>query len=58
MRGPCVMLVMVCAEKKGTITPGRGQEDPNSGNTGSFFKAGGAAQADMVSARKAMGSSM
>jgi hypothetical protein len=34
-------------ETKGTITPGRGQEDPNSGKLGSFFKAGGAAQADM-----------
>jgi hypothetical protein len=34
-------------EKKGEITPGRGQEDPNSGKTGNFFQAGGAAQADM-----------
>ena len=42
---------MTCAETKGTITPGRGQEDPNSGKFGSFFKAGGengTTQADMV----------
>lgn len=35
-------------ENKGSITPGRGQEDPNSGKTDKFFNAGGAAQADMV----------
>ena len=42
---------MACTETKGTITPGRGQEDPNSGKFGSFFKAGGengTTQADMV----------
>ena len=27
---------MACTETKGTITPGRGQEDPNSGNLGSL----------------------
>lgn len=36
------------AEKKGSITPGRGQEDPASGDFGKFFKAGGTTQADMV----------